>query len=92
MLKKLLVATVAVAVTVALSAGESSARKKIRKAKEPVCTLGQDCTERLDKVGRVTGWASVKTCSARGKMYRTPFPCYVPSGACPPVTCWSKKR
>jgi hypothetical protein len=92
MLKKFIIATVAVAFALALSSGESAARKRHRVAKAPACTLGQECTERLDKVGRVTGWASVKTCSTQGKMFRTPFPCYAPSGACPPVTCRSTKK
>jgi hypothetical protein len=88
-IKKLILVAAATAVAISFSPTASFA-KKTHKAKEPKCSMGQTCTEKLDKTGKVTGWASVMTCSPRGKMYRTVFPCYTPSGMCP-ATCKSKK-
>jgi hypothetical protein len=91
MIRKLIVAAAAAAIVVALLP-DVSAAKRVHRAKAPKCHAGDICTEKLDKVGKVTGWASVKTCTEQHKMARTPFPCYAPSGACPPATCKSKKK
>jgi hypothetical protein len=90
MTRKLILAAAATAVATSLLPPSSFA-KKSHKAKEPPCSMGQVCTEKFDKIGKVTGWASVQRCVYEGKMYRTIAPCYVPSGMCPAATCKSKK-
>jgi len=89
MFKKLIVGAAAAALAGSFAPTASFA-KRMHEQKGPKCSVGETCTEKLDKTGKVTGWANVDTCSPKGKMYRMVFPCYTPSGTCPPA-CRSKK-
>jgi hypothetical protein len=87
--KKLAIGAAAAALAISFAPTASPA-KGMHKQKAAKCSMGETCTEKLDKTGKVTGWANVDTCSPKGKMYRVVFPCYTPSGTCPP-TCKSTK-
>ena len=91
MIKKLIVVTAAMAVATSFLPTSSFA-KKSHKGKEPPCSVGQACMDKPDKIGKFTGWATIKRCSYEGKMYQDVFPCYTPSGTCPAAACKSKKR
>ena len=89
-IRKLIVAAAATAVAISFLPSPSLA-KKSHKAKEPLCSVGQACTDKPDKVSQFTGWVTVKRCSYEGKMFQDVFPCYRPGGACPAATCKPKK-
>ena len=88
MIKKLILAAGVAAIAISFAPVESFAKKS---HKEPRCSVGQMCTVKFDKTGKVTRWAQVKECNYRGKMSTDVFPCYTPSGMCPAATCKSKK-
>jgi hypothetical protein len=90
MVRKSILAAAATAATSFLP--PSSFAKKLHKAKEPPCSVGQACTDKPDKVRRFTGWVTAKRCSYEGKMYQDVFPRYTPGGTCPAATCKSKKK
>jgi hypothetical protein len=92
MIKKLILAAGVAAIAISFAPAESFAKKKSHKAKEPKCSVGQMCTVKLDKTGKVTRWAQVKECNYKGKMSTDVFPCYTPSGMCPAATCKSPKK
>jgi hypothetical protein len=80
MIKKLVMATTAMAVATFFAPNELFA-KRMKTAR---CTMvGAMCTKKLGPVGKVTGWANMKTCYPNGKMYLALPTCYVPSGTCP---------
>ncbi len=91
MIKKLVLASAAMAVAISF-APTTSLAKRMHKHKEAKCSVvGSMCTKKLDKVGKVTGWANTKTCYPNHKMYLSAFPCYKSGGMCPEATCKSKK-
>ena len=92
MIRKLILATAAVAIATALVPSSSFA-KKSHKAKPPECSFGQACIDKPAKISQATGWSTVKRCSYEShKMYQDAFPCYRPGGMCPTAVCKSKKK
>lgn len=89
-IRKFIVAAAAAAV--AASSLPPSSFAKAHKAKAPLCSVGQACTDKPAGVSKITGWVTVKRCSYEGKMYQDVFPCYAPGGACPAATCKAKKK
>jgi hypothetical protein len=89
-IRKFIVAVAAAAVAISFLPSLVFA-KKAHKAKEPLCSFGQACTDKPAKVSQATGWVTVKRCSYEGKMFQDVFPCFRPSGACPVATCKPKK-
>ena len=89
-IRKSIVAATAAAVAISFLPSPAFA-KKAHKAKEPLCSFGQACTDKPAKVSQATGWVTVKRCSYEGKMFQDVFPCFRPSGACPVATCKPKK-
>jgi hypothetical protein len=80
MIKKLVMATAAMAVAISFAPSASFAKRmKVARCTE----VGAMCTKKLGPVGKVTGWADMKTCYPNGKMYLALATCYVPSGTCP---------
>ncbi|HLL28767.1 MAG TPA: hypothetical protein VKT73_14100 [Xanthobacteraceae bacterium] len=82
MIRNLIVAAAVTAVAVSFAPTASFAKKPKKEARCAV--VGSMCTKKFDKVGKVTGWANTKTCYPNHKMYLSTFPCYAPSGMCPP--------
>jgi hypothetical protein len=89
-IRKFIVAVAAAAVAISFLPSLAFA-KKAHKAKEPLCSFGQACTDKPAKVSQATGWVTVKRCSYEGKMFQDVFPCFRRSGACPVATCKPKK-
>jgi hypothetical protein len=89
-IRKFIVAVAAAAVAISFLPSLAFA-KKAHKAKEPLCSFGQACTDKPAKVSQATGWVTVKRCSYEGKMFQNVFPCFRPSGACPVATCKPKE-
>jgi hypothetical protein len=83
MSKKLVLAFAALAVAISFAPTASFA-KKMHKEKVAKCkVVGEMCTKKLGPVGKVTGWANMKTCYPNHKMYLALPICYVPNGSCP---------
>jgi hypothetical protein len=81
--KKLILAAVVTAIAVTF-APTALIAKRMHKEKVAKCSVvGEMCTKKLDKVGKITGWANTRTCYPNGKMYLALFSCYTPSGTCP---------
>jgi hypothetical protein len=90
MIRKSIVAAIAVAVAASFLPPSAFA-KKSHKAKAPPCSFGQACTVKPAGVSKVTGWVTTQRCSYEShKMYADLF-LYRPGGACPVATCKAKK-
>ena len=57
-IRKLIAVAFATAVMVSFLPGPSFA-KKSHKAKEPLCSFGQACTDKPAKISQSTGWVTV---------------------------------